>query len=90
MPYCIVYRDHSGAFHKISNPDLSAATACTLRWVAAAAADDCYCVIVLLFHSTISVLKIMSPSNEVRPFHYFSFCATDENCVVLYAVEMFK
>lgn len=65
--YCIVYSAHCGALYKISNPGLSTARGWggRRRWQQ----RRVIVVIVLLYtlsHSAISVLKIMSPSNEVR------------------------
>lgn len=61
-----------------------------LRWEAAAV----MVVIVLLYtlsHSAISILKIMSPSNEVRPLLLFIIaCHSQERCGAVCLGDVFK
>lgn len=81
--YSIVYSDHSCAHHKISNSGL--VNSKRLRW-------EVVVVIVLLYtlsHSAISVLKIMSPSNEVRLFLLFITSCHSRERLAVYASKIF-
>lgn len=92
VPYCIVYSAHSGALYKISNPGLSTARGWggRRRWQR----RRVIVVIVLLYtlsHSAISVLKIMSPSNEVRLLLLFIIsCHSQELLCAVCLGDVFK
>lgn len=95
VPYCIVYSVHSGALHKISNPGLSTARGWGgRRWWQQQRWRWVIVVIVLLYtlsHSAISVLKIMSPSNEVRPLLLFIIsCHSQELHSAICLGDVFK